>query len=282
MTTAMGGDASQELNGGTQQGERLQGAASGLVDQATRTAEAQASTTMTKAGDALEQVAQAIRDAGNGLREQQPQIAGVADTAAQQVEGVSSYLREHDAREVVNSAQQWARQQPALVVGGGLALGLLVGRFLKSGASQGGQGGGTTDAYGTAGYASAYGTGYGDTGYGTATGGYADATGYASTGGTGAYGSTGYGADATLGTAGVGVAATSTLGDTGSAYDTGGTGLADDDFGAGGSTLTGDMAGTARESDIGDELGTTDSLAGRTDDVLGDEGLSGSDADRRG
>ncbi|MBA2315316.1 MAG: hypothetical protein H0V87_08005, partial [Chloroflexi bacterium] len=59
MTTDMGGDASQELTGGAPQGDRLQEAASGLKDQATRTAEAQASTTMTKAGDTLGQVAQA-------------------------------------------------------------------------------------------------------------------------------------------------------------------------------------------------------------------------------
>jgi hypothetical protein len=169
MTAAMGGDTGQPLNGGTTApvGE----AVSGLVDQAARTAEAQASTTMTKAGEVLEQVAQAIRDASGNLREQQPQVAEFADTAAQRVEDGARYLRDHGAGEVLQTVQDTARRQPAIVVGGGLALGLLLGRFLRSGASQSGmdsqrfRGG---SGYGGSGYGTGYegGSGYG-TGYGT-------------------------------------------------------------------------------------------------------------------
>jgi hypothetical protein len=42
------------------------------------------------------------------------------------------YLREHDANEVVNAATDFARRQPALVVGGALLVGLALGRFLRS------------------------------------------------------------------------------------------------------------------------------------------------------
>jgi ElaB/YqjD/DUF883 family membrane-anchored ribosome-binding protein len=130
------GDASQTATGGgtQQQGDRLQQAANGLADQATRTAEAQASNMMTKAGETLEQVARTIRDAGEGIRDERPEIAGIADTTAQRMQDASMYLREHEAREVIESAQDYARRQPAIVVAGGLALGLLVGRFLRSGA----------------------------------------------------------------------------------------------------------------------------------------------------
>jgi ElaB/YqjD/DUF883 family membrane-anchored ribosome-binding protein len=129
------GDTSQTTTGrGTQpEGDRLQQAASGLADQASRTAEAQASNVMTKAGETLEQVARTIRDAGEGIRQERPEIAGIADQTAQRVQDASMYLREHDAREVIDSAQEYARRQPAVVVAGGLALGLLVGRFLRSG-----------------------------------------------------------------------------------------------------------------------------------------------------
>jgi ElaB/YqjD/DUF883 family membrane-anchored ribosome-binding protein len=123
---AMGGGMAQE-------GDRLQQAATGLADQASRTAEAQASNMMTKAGETLDQVARAIRDAGQGLREERPEIAGMADTTAQRIQDASTYLREHEAREVMGSVQEYARRQPAVVIAGGLALGLLAGRFLRSG-----------------------------------------------------------------------------------------------------------------------------------------------------
>lgn len=113
--------------------DRLQDAATSLADQAGRTAEMQASNAMTKAGESLEQVARAIRDAAEGLRGERPEIAGFADTAAQRVDEASTYLRDHDAREVIDSVQEYARRQPAVVIAGGLAAGLLIGRFLRSG-----------------------------------------------------------------------------------------------------------------------------------------------------
>jgi hypothetical protein len=132
----MEGDATRGRGGmNGEQGEQLKHAVTGLADQATRTAEARASTTMTKAGEALHEVAGAIRRAGDDLRADQPEVAGFVDTAATTVEDAASYLREHDAGEAVAGIQDFARNQPALVIGGGLALGLLLGRFLRSGAA---------------------------------------------------------------------------------------------------------------------------------------------------
>jgi len=117
---------------GTAGNERMQEAASGLIDQAGRTAEAQASRTMTQAGETLHRVADAVRDAGTELRGERPEIANVADTAANQVERAAMYLREHDAAEVWNAATDAARRQPMLVVGGALLAGLALGRFLRT------------------------------------------------------------------------------------------------------------------------------------------------------
>jgi ElaB/YqjD/DUF883 family membrane-anchored ribosome-binding protein len=112
--------------------ERIQDAATGLMDQAGKTAEAQASSAMTQAGETLQQLAKAVRDAGNGVRNERPEIASVANTAADQVDRAASYLRQHDAGDAVNAATDFARRQPALVVGGALLAGLALGRFLRS------------------------------------------------------------------------------------------------------------------------------------------------------
>jgi hypothetical protein len=142
---------------------------------------------MTQVGDTLEQLAQAVRGAGDNLRSEQPQLAGFVDTAAQQVDRAASYLRDHDAGEVIGGVQDFARRQPAVVVGAGLALGLLVGRALKSANVP------TRSTYGESGdwrRGSRYvGGSYGDNSYGTssdyeATGGYGTSEDY--TGGAGA------------------------------------------------------------------------------------------------
>lgn len=163
MTSSMQGMNTGGANGASPQGEQLQHAATGLLDQAARTADAQASTKMTMFGETLESVAKAIDEAAGGLRESQPELAGFADTAARKVQEASSYLRESSASEALQGVQEVARRQPAVIVGGGLLLGLALGRFLRTGAtaSQGqGQGAG---AYGSQGYG---GTAYGATGYG--------------------------------------------------------------------------------------------------------------------
>jgi ElaB/YqjD/DUF883 family membrane-anchored ribosome-binding protein len=166
MTSGMegAGTTGAGYNGSPRPGEQIQDAASGLVNQAARTAEAQASTTMTKAGETLQQVSQAIRDAGENLRESQPQVAGLVDTAATRLDDAATYLRDHDAGEAVANVQEMARRQPAIVIGGGLAIGLLVGRLLRSGAS--GSGGTGTDQWrqgygdaGTTGFRGQRGTG---------------------------------------------------------------------------------------------------------------------------
>jgi hypothetical protein len=177
--------------------------ASQLADEAGRTAEQQASRGMDRAAETLDQVVQAVRQATDQLREQQPQVASFADMAVQQVEKSSQYLRQHEPREIVSGIESWARRQPALALGGSLALGLLAGRFLRSSTPPGGSSGGARFAdgygYGSSGYGdgSRYGGGYGGdaSGYGAGTG----TLGAAGLGATG----TAYGDDSGVGSAGL-------------------------------------------------------------------------------
>jgi ElaB/YqjD/DUF883 family membrane-anchored ribosome-binding protein len=183
-------DYTETTEGGPQ---RLADAAGDIAQQATSVAEQRASSTMTQIGETLEQVAHAVHGASDNLRSEQPQLAGFGDTAADQVDRAAQFLREHDAREVIEGAQDFARRQPAVVIGAGLAVGLLVGRALKSAngtsrAAYRGTGQWTRDTrYGAAG--SYAGGSYGDTSYGTsssyeAAGGYGTSEDY--TGGAGA------------------------------------------------------------------------------------------------
>jgi hypothetical protein len=146
-------------------GERLTEAASNVATQAERTVETKASDAMHQLGGTLQEVAGAIRTAGENLREQQPQVYGIADTAARQVERAAEYVQQHEPREVLGEAQAIARRQPALVLGGGLAIGLALGRLLRTaGSTTGSRGYGATgtDRYAASG-AGRYG-GYGSEG----------------------------------------------------------------------------------------------------------------------
>ena len=116
-------------------GERLTEAASNVATQAGRTVETKASDAMQQLGGTLQEVAGAIRTAGENLRDQQPQVYGIADTAARQVERAADYVQQHEPREVLDEAQAVARRQPALVLGGGLAIGLALGRLLRTASS---------------------------------------------------------------------------------------------------------------------------------------------------
>jgi hypothetical protein len=174
---------------------------------------------MTQVSGTLHEVAGAIRNAGQELREQQPQIYSVADTAAQQVDKAAEYLEQHEPREILDEVQSVARRQPALLIGGGLALGLALGRILRSAGSAGTSGGDGYRSYGGGSwgqpreYQGRY--GIGDSSYGTGTG-------YGSTGGTDTgtgYGSTGTGY-ASGGTSGAGTSGTTSRSGSTGAFDT--------------------------------------------------------------
>ena len=87
-----------------------------------------------KAAEGLGSVAQALRQASDQLRGQNDGAAGheYVASAANQVERLSDYLRSTNTKDMVSGVERFARQQPALFVGGAFMLGLLGARFLKS------------------------------------------------------------------------------------------------------------------------------------------------------
>jgi len=170
----------------------------GIMGRVRDSANTQLSQQKDRATEGIGSVAQAVRQTTHQLREQQHDtIAQYIEQAADQLENFSTRLKEKNVNELVDEAQRFARQRPALFVGSAFALGLIGARFLKSSSERSGTGSyalATTPdtGYGSTGYGN---TGYANTGYGTTSGG----AGYTG-GGYGSTGSTGYGNTGTSGT----------------------------------------------------------------------------------
>jgi len=89
--------------------------------------------------DQLGHLAGALRDAGSKLDEKDVGIVRYAGRAADQVERVSGYLREHQLGDVIRDAEAFARRRPEVFLGGTFLAGLVLARFLKASGEQDGE-----------------------------------------------------------------------------------------------------------------------------------------------
>jgi hypothetical protein len=107
-----------------------------IVGRVRERAAAQLSTQKARATDGLGTVAQAVRQSAQHLREnKQDAIAQYVEKAGDQIDRLSTQLRNRDVGELVNEVQRFARRQPALFVGSAFAIGVVGARFLKSSSS---------------------------------------------------------------------------------------------------------------------------------------------------
>src|SRR3954453_4871208 len=134
--TPMTDRATADRMSGTSDGDRLPQAAGDIADRTSTMVQDRVSAVaggqMSRAGDVLQSVAQAIRSSGDQLRQEQPQVAGFADTAASQVARFAGRIRTSSPGEMVAEVEQFARRQPAVFLGGALLLGAVAARFLKA------------------------------------------------------------------------------------------------------------------------------------------------------
>lgn len=169
------------------------GTGSGIIDKVKEQATAQLSSQKDRATQGLGTVASAVRQTTQSLRDQQHDaVAGYVEQAADQIERLSERLKNKDVTELLNDAQQLARRQPAIFIGGAFALGLMGARFLKSSSKDDYdddyRSGGSYGSYGST--SGAYGSGASRTGVG-ASGSTGDITGRSNLGATGAGGYSG-------------------------------------------------------------------------------------------
>ena len=85
------------------------------------------------ASDGLATVADAARQTTRQLREgHHDYLAGYVEKAADQIERLSSHVKERNVRELVDDVQRFARRRPAVFIGSAFVAGLLCSRLLTS------------------------------------------------------------------------------------------------------------------------------------------------------
>ena len=130
--------AKQQAQKVVQQTQQKTGAA---LEQARDQVRTRVTTQKDMAADGLENVALAVRQTSQHLRDQpQGALGGYAESAASAVENFAGYLRRTEVDEAVVQVERFARSQPVLFLGSVFALGFLAARFFKSS----GQSGSTT------------------------------------------------------------------------------------------------------------------------------------------
>jgi hypothetical protein len=132
---AMGGDGQAQGQGGFVDAakEKIQRLASQARETAGEQVESRFSTGKTRATQTLGTVAQTLKSSSQQLRDQQESGMGkYADQAANKIEELSRYLENASLNDVAGRIENFARREPALFIGGAVALGFLGARFLKS------------------------------------------------------------------------------------------------------------------------------------------------------
>lgn len=84
------------------------------------------------AADSLDGWADALRKTAEQLQRDDSYVATFAQRAAEGISSFSGSLRQRDVNTLFEEAQNFARRRPAVFLGGALATGFLLARFLKS------------------------------------------------------------------------------------------------------------------------------------------------------
>lgn len=144
MTHQAGQKMAQAAQQAQQQAEPLVDKAEqqvvGVAQKARQQATTRADTQKHQMATRLTTVADAVDQVGQQLQQQQEDsLAHYAELTSEQLRTVSDKLQQKDVNQLIHDAEGAVRKQPALVLGGAFALGLLASRFLKSSPPQGQQ-----------------------------------------------------------------------------------------------------------------------------------------------
>jgi len=113
--------------------QQTQQKAGEVIDQARTQVTEQLESQKQRLTGAISGLAQAIRQTGDQLQQQnQAPFGQYAHSAADAVERLSGYLSERDVPQMIGGVENYARYRPVMFLGSAFALGLIAARFLKS------------------------------------------------------------------------------------------------------------------------------------------------------
>ncbi len=111
--------------------EKAAAGADAIKDEARRFAEQQKAGVAGQVGG----IADAVEGAADDLGRQMPQAAEYVHDLARRLETAASAIRERSVDDLINSARDLARKQPAVFFAGAVLTGFALSRFLKSSSS---------------------------------------------------------------------------------------------------------------------------------------------------
>lgn len=130
---AAGGTGSNGPTGTNAAGSGGGRAASGnLRQKVASTVASAADNQKNRAADGIGSIADAARQTGEDLRGQNEMLASWVNAAGDQLRTLAERLRDRPAAELADDLTRFARQRPAVFVGGAFLLGLSVARLLKA------------------------------------------------------------------------------------------------------------------------------------------------------
>jgi hypothetical protein len=89
-----------------------------------------------RAADGLGGIADVFRSASNELRNENETLASYVDAASDQMRRFADQIRQKGVGDMIDDVHAFARQRPALFIGGAFLVGLGIARFLKASADR--------------------------------------------------------------------------------------------------------------------------------------------------
>jgi hypothetical protein len=144
---AKAGEAASKLADVAQQaGGQARQAATSLASEANQKAKGFLNQKVTVGADFAGHIAESVKCAADNLDQNAPQLAGLVRGAADKVDGFSRDMREQTVEDLVRTASDFTRRQPALVFGLASLAGFFLFRVLKSNPSAPSEAGGYRDS----------------------------------------------------------------------------------------------------------------------------------------
>jgi hypothetical protein len=130
---AKAGDAASKIaDAARDAGGQAKQAASSLASDATQQVKGFLNMQVTAGADMVDHVVKSARAAAESLDQNAPQLAGLVRNAAERAEEFSQDLRDQTVGDLIRTASDFTRKQPALVFGLASLAGFLAFRVLKS------------------------------------------------------------------------------------------------------------------------------------------------------